>query len=213
MSRTSLKWTCQRGEPERQAGDQRHLERDHERQRSVVPAAHADSPERAPTTSAAERRSAARAGSAPGWRAPDHRQQRGREDRLAEEARVARERHRALEQRARSPDPGEEAGDQEQGVGAGDVAAGARARRLPKTKRVDRQQEQRVDQRPEETEHGAAVARLELAPYQREEEATMAVDRGQGGRHVERILGAFRSTAPAKGRHGSGSEHSAKGRL
>ena len=83
-----------------------------------------------------------------------------------------------LEQRGGEPGPGQDAVEQEQGVelGAGEAGHAAAADDEAEDDGVDQHQQQRVEQAPEEAEHGAAVARLQLARDQGEDQLAVADD-------------------------------------
>ena len=102
-----------------------------------------------------------------------------------------------LEQRGGEPGPGQDAVEQEQGVelGAGEAGHAAAADDEAEDHRVDQHQQQRVEQAPEEAEHGAAVARLQLPRDQGEDQLAVAEDFLQFFDHVVSECALYRKTA------------------
>ena len=104
-----------------------------------------------------------------------------------------------LEQRRREPGPRQDAAEHEQRVGL-ELRRCVPGMHDGEDERVDQQQQQRVDERPEEAEHRAAVARLQLARDQALDEAAVAEQVGEVGEHRRTQLPAadsYAACAPA----------------
>ena len=116
----------------------------------------------------------------------DDRQHLGREQHLLDQV-AARDEHvgRFGERRA-EPRPRQDAAEEEQPVGP-DVLRVLRRHDHGEHERVHQQQQQRVEERPEEAEDRAAVARLEVARHERLDEAPVLQ---QGAEVVEHRVAA-----------------------
>ena len=104
------------------------------------------------------------------------RQELGREDGAPDEAGGGHQRGRPFDQRGRQPDPRKEPADQEEGVRLG--PGGARLEDDAEDEGVDREQQQRLDERPEEAEDRPAIARLQLTQGERGQQSAVPEDPG-----------------------------------
>ena len=100
-----------------------------------------------------------------------------------------------LEQRRRKPGPRQDAAEHEQRERLESFRVKAR-HHDGEDERVDRQQQQRVDERPEEAENRAAVARLELARDQALDQPAIAKEIGEVGKQLRADSSASRHLQP-----------------
>ncbi len=91
----------------------------------------------------------------------DHRQDFGREDDLLDQIAAHEQRVRRFREPGREPRPGQQAAEEEQGVGLRAFAA-ERVDHVREHERVDRQKHQRMHERPQKAEDRAPVARLQF---------------------------------------------------
>ena len=115
----------------------------------------------------------------------DERQDLGREEDLLQESAVRRERRRGVREAAREPVPRQEAREEEERVGARRRAPSGEDER--EDDGVDREHEERVQERPEEPEDAPAVARLELPRDEDEGQRAVAPEPGQVLQHAASI--------------------------
>ena len=174
-SLTSLKWAWSAASASARPAIERQLEDDDRRQRQRPPAADGEALPAAEGDARGEDRQREQEVDEVGEHRHD-RQQLGRKDGAPDEAGGGHQRGRPLDQRGRQPDPRKEPADQEERVRLG--AGGARLEDDAEDEGVDREQQQRLDERPEEAEDRAAIARLELAQGERRQQAAVAEDPG-----------------------------------
>src|SRR5204862_5445178 len=101
----------------------------------------------------------------------DHDRQRlGRKHHLLDEARVRRDRVRRLQYRRREKRPRQNSGEKKERK----QLYSLRRKELCENERVDREQQQRIGQRPEIAEERAAIAGFQIARGQRRDELAVA---------------------------------------
>ena len=122
----------------------------------------------------------------------------GREHDLLDEIPTGDENHRGLHDRGAEPGPGKNARKEKQSVGFGAFLPTAKDH--GKNEPIDEELKKRVDKGPQETQHRASVAGLELPDYQTLDQDPVAVKVDEILQHVrsarnETLMVASRSVA------------------